>query len=172
MISTTNTKLTQRLLLGIAALALPATASAQQVACVSREESRAIVAHLLPTVITSTAQRCGPVLGRSAYLPTNAARLAARLTPLSSQSWPAAKAALERSSGTRLPENDTILQFGRLAIAEGITQKLDAKSCSGLNQLAEQLAPLPPSNFANVFALFLEFGAQDDRQSPIRVCSA
>ena len=158
---------------GLAALAcaaLPAAAVAQDQRCISRAESQSVVAHLMPSLLSSAAKRCGPRLGNDAYLARNANALTAKLQPLSQQSWPAAKRALERQSGTALPENETFLELGRLAIAEQVTNKMDAQACTITDQLLEQLAPLPPQNLASVFALFLEAGVNNQKDAAFRIC--
>lgn len=157
---------------GLAAFALPAAAVAQEARCVSRAESRAVVANLMPALLTSAAQRCGPQLGGASYLAANAPRLAQRLAPHGERSWPLARAAIEKLGGNPLPDNPALIELGRQALATGITGKLDAKACGAVDGLAEQLAPLPPENFANVFALFLEMGVNADRKSAIKVCPA
>lgn len=167
--------LKRALAFGIAAVScasLPAAAVAQEKRCISRAESRAVVAHLMPNLLLSAQKRCAPQLGAGSYLAGNASRLAERLRPLSQQNWPAARTALERQSGTALPANEALLDFGRQAIAEGVANGMDANACRLTDDLLQQLAPLPPQNFANVFALFLEAGLNNSKDAPLRVCEA
>ncbi len=154
----------------LAIAAMPATALAQQ-KCMSRAESRAVVAHLMPDLVASAATRCGRS-GSAPYLAANGTRLAERMTPLSRRNAPAAIRALEKQSGTKLPDNELILRLGRAAIADGVTREMDADACTMVDRLLEQLAPLPPENLANVFALFLEAGATNAKKSPITICEA
>lgn len=163
-------KIVSTILATAACIALPASAVAQDGKCVSRAESQAVVAHLMPTLLESAGKNCAPKLGNSSYIAANGAALSAKLTPLSKKAWPATKAALERQSGDALPDNEMLLDLGRVAIAEGITGKLDADSCGMVDQLMRQLAPLPPENLAKVFALFLETGLNESKNSPIKVC--
>ena len=156
----------------LAALAMPATAIAQQADCVSRAESQAVTANLLPPLLESAAERCGPKLGASSYLARNADRLSQRLTPLADRSLPATVGAFERIGGNPLPDNPALLDFGRTMIAQGITKDLDTASCDVIDRLTRELAPLPPENFANVFALFLEAGMNGSAESPVKVCEA
>ena len=157
-------------LTGLAVLALPASAMAQDSRCISRSESRAVVTHLMPVLVDSVAKKCRTTLGRDAYLSTRSRSLSDRLTPQSRSAWPAAKRALERQSGSPLPDNETLLQFGRVAIADGVAKDMDRAACATTNDLLEQLAPLPPRNLANVFALFLETGLNNAKDSPLKVC--
>ena len=155
---------------GFAALALPAAAVGQEAKCVSRAESRAVVANLMPALLTSAAQRCGPQLGARSYLAANAPRLAQRMTAHGNASWPVAQRAIEIIGGNALPDNPALIEFGRQALATGIAAKMDAQACTAIDALAEQIAPLPPENFANVLALFLEMGVNADRKAAIKVC--
>lgn len=157
-------------LAGLVAMSLPAAAIAQDAKCVSRAESRAVVANLMPALLTSAAQRCAPLGSR--YLAANAPSLTQRLAAHGEASWPVARRAIEKIGGNPLPDNPTLIELGRQALATGITGKMDANACTAIDQLAEQLAPLPPENFANVFALFLEMGVNADKKAAIKVCPA
>ena len=155
-----------------ACVALPATAIAQDANCISRAESQAVVAHLMPNLLKSAARYCSPTFGSGSFFAINADRLSDRLVPLARDAWPAAKRALERQSGHRLPDNEAILDLGRQAIADGIVNGMDGQACSVVDQLLTELAPLPPRNLANVFSLFLETGISNDPNSQLRVCEA
>ena len=160
---------TLRTLLALAlpfAAALPAAAQS----CISRAESQAVVAHLLPDLVESVERRCVPILGRGTFLEAQGGRLADSSRPLSSRAWPAARQALERQSGSRLPDEGFILDIGRRAITDGIADGMDGEACRVTDELLAQLAPLPPENLANVFALFLEQGLNGDPDSALRVC--
>lgn len=157
-------------LAALACASLPVAAVAQDKRCISRAESQAVVAHLMPSLIASTQKRCAPQIGNGSYLAAQGSALTSRMTPLSRATWPEARRALERQSGTPLPDNEALLNFGRQAIAEGIANGMDANACRMVDTLMEQLAPLPPRNLANVFALFLEAGVNNSKDAPFRVC--
>ncbi|RDC60549.1 hypothetical protein HME9302_01760 [Alteripontixanthobacter maritimus] len=156
----------------LATFAMPASAIAQQADCVSRAESRAVTANLLPPLLKSTAKRCTPKLGNGSYLATNADRLADRLTPIADRNLPATVSAIERIGGNPLPNNPALIEFGRAAIADGITKEFSTETCDVVDRLTRELAPLPPENFVNVFALFLQAGIDGSEQSPLKVCKA
>lgn len=157
-------------LAALACAGLPAAAVAQDKRCISRAESQAVVAHLMPNLLASVSKRCAPLVSGSSFFRTGSTQLASRLTPLSQQSWPEAKRALERQSGNPLPDNETILNFGRQAIADGVANGMDANACQFTDQLLTQLAPLPPQNLTAVFSLFLEAGINNNKESPLKVC--
>lgn len=152
------------------AFALPGSVIAQERACISRAESQAVVAHLMPNLVTSVNKRCRALLADQTFSAREAARLSERLSPLAQRSWPAARSALERQGGNPLPNNEAILNFGRVAIADGVANGMDENACGVVDQLLVELAPLPAENFANVFALFLETGINADPNSALRVC--
>ncbi len=158
-------------LAALAAVALPSSAIAQEQRCIPREDSQAVVANLLPALLESAARTCGPQIGQG-YLAANSAALAQRLAPQAQRNWPQAKDTLEYVMKTELPDNEAVLQFGRQALAEGITSKLDRDACLAVDRLTEQLAPLPPQNFANVFALFLELGMSRNEDTELKICPA
>jgi len=160
------------LALGLAAFALPASATAQSAQCIPQAQSRAVVANLLPEMIRSTATACGPQLPRDSYLRANANALASSLTPLAEDSWPEARGGFEAIIGSELPDSPELIAFGRKAIADGVAQELDGDACSTVDRLVAEIAPLPPENFANVFALFLELGANNSEDSPLTICPA
>lgn len=166
----TPAQLLSAILTALACASLPAAAIAQDKRCISRAESQAMVAHLMPSLVTSVQKRCAPQIGSGSYLAAQGSVLAGRMTPLSRATWPEAKRALERQSGTPLPDNEALLNFGRQAIAEGVANRMDSKTCRVVDNLMEQLAPLPPRNLANVFALFLEAGINNSKDAPFRVC--
>ena len=146
----------------------PSLAHAQD-RCISRADSQAVVAYLMPDLVDRAAKRCAPLLGQS-YLGDRGGALAERMSPLSRAAWPDARRALERQSGTSLPDGGILVDIGRAAIADGITQELDRESCEVLDQMLIHLEPLPPENLANVFALFLEAGMNNDPDAALRVC--
>ena len=158
--------------LSLAAFALPGAAIAQEARCIPQNESRAVVANLLPDIIQSASTRCATHLDRGSYLGSRSADLVNDLRPLATRSWPQAKGTLEYMIGSALPDNPAILELGRRAIAEGITRNLDATNCSVVDRLVGEIAPLPPENFANVFALFLELGLNSAKDSALRICPA
>ncbi len=155
-----------------AAIALPTAAIAQKAQCVSREESRAVVANLMPTLIASTARKCASQLGADSYLAANGERLGRSLTPHAEAAWPEARATIARLGGNILPDNPALVDLGRIALAEGIAGRLDASTCGLVDTLTRELAPLPPENFANVFALFLEAGLNEEPNATLKVCPA
>ncbi|MEW4448503.1 hypothetical protein [Qipengyuania sp. JC766] len=154
----------------LAVLSLPASAVAQDQACLSSAENRAVMANLMPALVEQAAKRCAPVLDGNAYLTRNSAAIAARQKPYADKSWPAAKPAFQRLVKMKLPDNETVLEFGRQTIASTVARELTADQCGVLSRLMQELAPLPPENFAHVVALFVEAGSAQVPNAPIRVC--
>ena len=150
-------------------LGLPTMASAQS-DCITPTEGRAVVAHLLPSLLDSMERRCAPVLGADAFLTRDAGRLARKLTPQSERNWPTARVALERQFGMRLPDSGPLVELGRMAITDGIAKDLDAQTCGIADSLLAELAPLPPRNLANVVSLLVETGLESDPDSELRIC--
>lgn len=150
-------------------LAVPTAASAQG-DCITPAEGRAVVTHLLPSLLDSVERRCAPVLGADAFLSRDAGQLARRLTPQSERNWPAARVALERQFGTRLPESGPLVELGRMAITDGLAKDMDAQACEVADGLLRELAPLPPRNLANVVTILVEAGLENDPDADLRIC--
>ena len=145
---------------------------AQQRTCISAAENEAVIGNLLPSILAAAADRCVERIGPGAYLASAGQRLAAGLQGHADASWPVAKQALERVGGNALPDNEALLGAGRALIAGGIANGMDADACRTVSRLTEKLAPLPPENFAGVFALFLELGISENAEVPFKVCRA
>ncbi|MGB7406665.1 MAG: hypothetical protein WA906_13330 [Pacificimonas sp.] len=164
------------LIMAATVAALPGAAVAQSEAagrsCVSPEESRAVVANLLPDILKQSAISCRAQIGEDNWLTRDGASFAMDLEPLADRAWPDAKRALERIAGNPLPDDPAMLAIGRSVIAAGIATNLDAGACDTVSRLTAELAPLPPANFAGVFALFLELGIAENADVPFRVCRA
>ena len=156
----------------LAATALGAGPAAQAADCVSRAESRAVAAYLLPDIVRQAGAVCAPALGPDAFLTREADGFARSLTPQAERRWPVAKRALERHLGTALPDRGILLDLGRAGLVEGIVRDLDGPACATLDRLAVELAPLPPENLANIAALALEAGLDSDPKAAVRVCPA
>ena len=156
----------------LAAATLSAGPAAQAADCVSRTESQAVTAYLMPDIVRQVGAVCAPALGPDAFLTREADGLAQTLSPLAERRWPIAKRALERHLGTALPDRGIVLDLGRAALVEGIVRDLDGPTCATLDRLVVELAPLPPENLANIAALALEVGLDSDPTAAVRVCPA
>ncbi|MEM7728993.1 MAG: hypothetical protein AAF311_06920 [Pseudomonadota bacterium] len=149
-----------------------APVQAQSTDCITPSESQAVVAYLMPELVRRVEARCTPLLGGGGFLAGEADALAQRVSPLSEASGPLAIRALERQSGTALPDNAVLLSLGRQALAEGVAQQMDDTACRAADRLMAELDPLPPRNLANLVALAIETGLNSDPDSPIKVCPA
>ena len=161
----------------LAALALPAAATAQVARpCVSEAESVAVMAYVLPALVTKLGDKCAPTLGDDAFLPREAGRLARDLREESTRAWPVARVAAERIGKREIPAGGIAGSIARSAVApvaaEQIAAAFDVKDCRVADRLLADLAPLPPRRLASVMALFMELGVADNDKVPFRVCPA
>ncbi len=149
-------------------LAVSATAADNRI-CISEAENEALVANLLPSLLTQVERRCTPMLG-GGYLAANGDALADELSAYGQASEATTVTVFERVLRTDLPRDPALLDAGRTMMAAGIAASLDERACETIDRLTASLAPLPAENFASVFALFLEMGIADNKDVPWRVC--
>ena len=143
----------------IATLAPPARAAT---ACFDEADGRSVVAFALPAAVEAAARRCASVLPRTAWLPRNASRLAARYRQEGGGDLKAALPVMERLSGQTLPkflDDSTAAGLANGIIAERVTSSLRTSDCASVARVAEQLDPLP---LGNVAALAVALAQLDD----------
>ena len=147
---------------------MPGMAAAQTGQCLTSAEGQAVIGTLMPDLVTAMGKRCAAFDARG-YLARNAPALSVKFQAHSRASWPAARTALERM-GMGLPDNEAMVAVGRTVIATTIANEMKAPECDTVSRLTQQLEPLPPANFANVVALFVEAGARTQKNSQLKFC--
>ena len=155
----------------LALAALPGVAMAQTDQCLTSAEGQAVIGNLMPDLVTALGKRCAS-FDSTSYIVRKAGTLSVRFMPHANASWPAARSALIRMSGNNLPDNETMLALGRTLISTTIANEMKAPECSTVSRLTQQLEPLPPANFANVVALFVEAGARTQKNSQLKFCDS
>ena len=164
-----------RFALAATALALPTAAQTPR-PCISEAQSRATIAYIMPSLATELARKCAASLPEGAYLTTRAARLASEWTPASERAWPLARGVVAKLGNIPIPPGSGAEQFAKTVVgpaaAGAIARDFDPKACAATDRLMAELEPLPPENVAGVLALFLELGAEQNKQLPFRVCPA
>lgn len=152
----------------------PGVAAAAQPVCLTKAEARALLTYSLPQVISGTGKRCQSVLPADSYLRRHGGTLAARYEARKAAYWPDAKAAFLKMSNARDPQ---LGQFARnlpdesmqplvdLTVEGMVSQNIRLESCEDIDLAINLLSPLPPENTAGLIALFVEIGAEADRQT-------
>ncbi|HZF42065.1 MAG TPA: hypothetical protein VEZ48_01495 [Sphingomonadaceae bacterium] len=154
----------------------PRRAPSQARPCLTPPEAKALATFVLPGLVEGLAKRCERSLPANAYLRAPEARaLAQRLRRDAAPSWPAARLAIEKLNGSRLPSflGDRFL----MNVAEGtasdlVLQDFDRKDCGAVDGLVAGLAPLPSGNFSDVIAALIALGGDGAAaaDAPLRIC--
>jgi len=154
----------------------PRRAPSQARPCLTPPEAKALATFVLPGLVDGLSKRCERSLPENAYLRAPEARtLTQRLRRDAAPSWPAARLALEKLNGNRLPHflGDRFL----MNVAEGtasdlVLQDFDRKDCGAVEGLVAGLAPLPSGNFSDVIAALIALGGDSAAaaEAPLLIC--
>ena len=152
-----------------------AAAQTQSRPCISPAENEAVVAYVMPDLVSALETRCARALPAKAFLGTRSNALKKRLEPMSDKAWPRAKKSVQRFVGLGMPIDRPFESVAKSALAPAaatlIAQGFDAQQCQVADRLLAELAPLPPENLTRVMALFLELGSAQSDKVPFRVCA-
>ena len=162
-------------LLATLSLTAPAVAAAKE-DCVTEAEGAAIMAAMMPDLITGLGNKCAAHLPANSYLVQNGKALADRYKLLADQRWPTAKLAFGRMTGEpemadKLPDEFFRPMLGSMVGSE-LVKGVTPQDCSGANRIVENLAPLPPENVANLVGAILALAEKDGRGKGFAICKA
>jgi len=141
---------------------VPGIARAAEPPCLTKTEFSGLASYALPSAIGGASERCGPVLGDGAWLPSGGNELVERYASRKDTNWPAAKAAfLKLSAKTDRKANDLLrrlpdetLQDMLDTMIEGlVSQEIPTEKCGTIDDFARLLSPLPPENTSELIAL-------------------
>ena len=164
-------------------LTAPQVALAAQAPCLTVSEASAVAAYAMPSVISGTAQRCAPVLGKDAWLSRNGTALSQRYADRKPVVWPEAKAALLRMVADGAdPASDVIKslpdasmqQLADSLVVSSVAEKMPASRCGAVDRFLSLISPLPPENTAELVALTLGVLSHDEqpRLGKFAICKA
>ncbi len=161
----------------------PGMAQAVEAPCLTPAEFTSLASYALPSIISGTAERCGPSLGPNSFLRSGGKDLAARYASQKARNWSGARAAFLKLSskdgtdGAKLFKDmaDAPLQGILDAVMEGmVSQQIPVERCGTIDRVVRLLAPLPPENTAELIALAVGLGAKGDkpRVGKLDICEA
>lgn len=163
----------------ITGLALMSTVAAQATTapappCLEKPELRGMIAYFLPNVLREVSTNCTPHLPAESYLRTGLSRTIEELEGAKAASWPVAKAAFLKLGDPKDSKKMAALRDSELRpIVDGVmTEKIKipvtASTCGEVNDIAETLAPLSPSQTVDLIAAI--FGAAGRNAKSLRTC--
>ena len=161
----------------VAAIALLSAVQAQAAdvaqQCLTRDEIHGMIAFVLPSAITSVAEKCTPALPKDAFLLSRAPQLVSELEPARAASFPMAKSAFMKFGGSAdadsmkmmsaLPE-EALRPLIEMVVAEKITGAIKPESCKDIDRVFATIAPLPGANMIDLVTEALMIaGRKDDK---------
>jgi hypothetical protein len=161
----------------VAAIALLSAVQAQAAdatqQCLTRDEVHGMIAFVLPSAISSVAEKCTPVLPKDAFLLSRAPQLVSELEPARAAAFPMAKAAFMKFGGSTdkdtmkmmsaLPE-EALRPMIEMIVAEKVTGEIKPENCKDIDRIFSTIAPLPGANMIDLVTEALMIaGRKDDK---------
>jgi hypothetical protein len=160
----------KRIALTLAALAFPMAASAQPLRCLPQEQAAALVTFALPSLVEGLAQRCGPELPRSAYLPANASALADRYRVDAAAAWPTARGAIAglftQFLGQEMPKDmnsDLIRTLAEPLIGNLLAKQVHTDDCLAADTAVAAAAALPGRSIGRLAVVAVTLADRKDK---------
>ncbi len=171
--------------IGAAAFLLitPQVAVAAEIPCLTAQETTALATYAMPSVITSTTQRCSASLGKESWIARNGEQMAQRYAANKAGAWPVAKAALLKLSGSSndqmlsmmktLPDN-TLQELADTLVSGSVAEQIKTARCGVIDRFMALISPLPPENTTELIALTLGILSQGEKPKlgKLAVCKA
>jgi hypothetical protein len=151
-------------------------AAAPKENCISEAEGAAIMAVLMPDLISGLGDKCGAHLPAGAYLLLSGKALAGRYKVLADQRWPTAKLAFGRMAGNpemadKLPDEFFRPMLGSMVGSE-LIKGVTPQDCPSANRIVASLAPLPPENVALLIGAIITLADKGERDSKFQICKS
>ncbi|USI72984.1 hypothetical protein [Sphingomonas morindae] len=144
---------------------LLAAAGAQaRAACLGPDEQRILFSLALPDAIEALAKRCGPVLGRDAFLPRQGAALAARYRREAPADPARARKAIEAATGqdfSFLADDDSVTALAAQFVEKAVERHVATKDCATVDGLIGLAAPLRADAMAEALLLGLQLSGSE-----------
>lgn len=170
----------------LASLSLSTQAVAQTAGtCLTDAEAHKLVLYALPGVADQLGDACKANLPATAYLIQSRQTLIARFDKSALSSAAGARLAFAKLAGVNSTvfeklDNTTLRTLIGAGIASAMGKGIKAGECRIINDVLEQLDPLPPENLANLIGVALrEAGKKPDssaqsgskpERNPFRIC--
>jgi hypothetical protein len=143
--------------------------------CVTPAEAWGLVLFIAPDAIKAVGETCTSVLPADALLRQTSGAFIDKYRAEQDSAWPSAKAALAKIGGDEMKpalENDTFKPMIGSLVAPMITKDIKPKDCTQINRIVTLIAPLPPSNAAELIVTLMQLGGEKKETSKLPVCPA
>lgn len=147
-------------------LALGATAaSAQNVVatvtlpCVTPIEAEALVAAVVPELISDVGRICAPVLPSSALLRQTSGPFIAKYRAEADLAWPRGRLAIAKITGPEIASllsTDVARPLLATLVTPALTRGLQPSDCPAIERIVALAQPLPPRNTAGLFVSIVQ----------------
>lgn len=167
------------LFLGLAALALPTTATAQSAkTCLTQDEAAGLVTYILPLAVRAVAKQCSSILPATAPLIQSGPVLAGRYQAAADEAWPLAKVAFDKMSGLKIGAalgDEGLKGVMDASLGPLIANEVKPNDCPKIDRVVNILEPLPAKNMAMLITTLVEFGSESGKatkKNPLSICPA
>jgi hypothetical protein len=148
----------------IAALSLPAAATAQSARCVNSDQVAGLAAAMLPNVVTKMSTKCASVLPEGAALRVSGAAAAEQYRDAALAARPKAMEAIAVIAGDDLPPGmsaDVVFPFIEAMLDSELDKGDLSDTCPVVNNLWSALKGLPFENWGLVMAAVVSADQKD-----------
>jgi hypothetical protein len=157
-------------------LASTNTAHAQAKSCLPRDDAMSLVIYALPGLVTTMRQKCLATLPATSTLSQAGPLIAARYQPDSDAAWPDAKTAFVKIAQTPVAGllGDSVRKaLIRSTIEQSVSSQIKPADCPHVDQIINDLHPLPTRNLASVVISFVQISEiRTKRNGQLNVCAA
>lgn len=127
--------------------------------CLELAEAQALVAYVLPDIITGVTAQCRTHLTPSDYLIRASSDLTARYRSLGDANWPMARKAFSKMVDEKtlsLVSDDILKGLLTAGLTSAMQGDIKPDDCPMISQIAEALDPLPPANLSKLVGIILD----------------
>lgn len=151
-------------------------AHAQARSCLPRGDAMSLVIYALPGLVTTMRQKCLSALPATSTLSQAGPLIAARYQPDSDAAWPEAKTAFIKIAQTPVAGllSDSVRKaLIRSTIEQSVSSQIKPADCPHVDQIINDLHPLPTRNLASVVISFVQISeTRGKRNGQLNVCAA
>lgn len=147
--------------------------------CLERAEAQALIAFVLPDIISGVTSQCRAHLSPSDYLIRASGSLDSRYRSAGDTNWPVARKAFSKMIDEKmlaLVSDDILKGLLTAGLTTAMQGDIKADDCPMISQIAEALDPLPAANISLLVGIILDRESRkpktDGKASKFDLCRA